>query len=441
MLLPVMRPVAVVVAGLGVVLGAQAATYAVPPGVVKLQATIKGAGGGAGGADLNGAAGKGASGAEVVVEFDVQAGQTATYETGVGGSSGQSWAKGASLAGMPGGTGGAGEGAGGNGGDAPLSNFGSPWTASAPDPDSGSGAGGGGGGASSVTVNGLWARAGGGGGGGGGSWNQTTGVDAVASSAAPVATADCATAAPGAVGEFGTGTRAGHANTGGGGGGGGGGGYLNQAGTAGVAGYDGSAPATGGGPGGSCFSPSVRLISSNPAGGGAGTTSGVPTSSDGTTVPPVAGAATNGSVSFVPVMDKSIATATAGDSVVTLGSTLPASVPDPSVVTGYEFSCSPALGGANPLLVTKVPTAALPATNGTTYTCTVTVSVKDPAGGPDLKLLVSDPVTATPSATPVVVPPPVAGATPVPGLGGAGVVLLTGLLAGMGLYRRRRGES
>lgn len=430
---PLLRPVAVALAGLGFLCGAHAATYTVPAGVTKLQVTLMGAGGGAGGADLNGAAGKGASGAAMVVEFDVQPGQTVTYETGVGGGSGESWYKQAAVPGMKGGAGGAGQGSGGNGGDAPLSNYTNP---SNPDPDSGSGGGGAGGGATSVTVNGQWARAGGGGGGGGGSWMQTTGVDAVAGTAAPVETATCDSAGAGAVGEFGTGTRAGHTNTGGGGGGGGGGGYVAQGGTGGMAGFDGSSSATGGGPGGSCYSAGVRMLSNSPAGGSPGTTAGVPTTSSGdaSSLPPTAGPGTNGSASFVPVVEPVTPTATPGDSQAIVNVTPPPSI-KPSDVVSYVFTCNPAMPITNPVPVASLPLTVTGLTNGTTYSCTVVANLIDPNTQTPYTTPVGPAATVTPSAAVV---PPVAAPTPVPGLGGAGLALLSGLVAALGLRRKRR---
>ena len=452
MCIPVLRPVSLAILSLGLAGVAQAASYTVPPGAVKLQVTLKGAGGGAGGADSPAAdtnpadlsklavGGKGVNGASLQVEFPVQAGQVAQYDAGLGGVNGEDWASagrhpdvGGDPAATPpvrptrysgiwGGNGGLGQGAGGAGGDGPRVNT---------DTWSGSGGGGGGGGASAFTVNGLWARAGGGGGGGGGSWDKN-GSDALAGSVAAQATDACKDPLAGTTGAQTSPTiwplvaSGSSGQNGGGGGGGGGGGYLAQAaaqGVGGPSGLDQQTPAAGGAAGGSCYSTAVTRLNDDPAGGGQGQAPGSTTPGDG-------------SVSVVPVMDKSIAKATAGDSLVTLDAPLPPSVPDASAVTGYEFSCTPALGAGNPLVVTAVPTAAMPAVNGTTYTCTVTVSVKDPNGGPDLKLLVSDPVSVTPTATPVV-PPVTTGATPVPGLGGAGLVLLSGLVAALGLRRKR----
>ncbi len=445
MFFPAMRPVALVLASAGLLAQAQAGTYTVPQGAVAITVTAKGAGGGAGGADeandtppTNGAGGVGSNGALLVVRFDgVTPGQTATYIEGQGGASGTSWNK-AGVIGY-GGALGAGDGTGGKGGDAPLANFS---TNPSPDPESGSGGGGGGGGASSFELGGLWVRAGGGGGGGGGSWARP----AFPQDAVPPAadqTNDCKAAQSGVAGEDGTGTRTGVPNRGGGGGGGGGGGYakLGAIPTPAAAGWDGASLERDGAHSGawglSCYSDAANLVmvSNDPVGGAPGSTN-PPLSSDGVNVPPPADPGENGSVTMVPIMDKSLIKAEAGDATVTLDAPLPPSVQDASQVTGYSFTCNPALGGGNPLVVSSVPTAALPATNDTAYTCTVVVTVKDPNGGPDLPLLPSDPVTVTPKAGPVTPPIP-SNPTPVPGLGGAGLVLLTGLLGLVGLRRKR----
>lgn len=121
------RALVVALAGAGLASHVQAATYTVPPGTTQLTVTLNGAGGGAGGADLGGAAGPGAAGTQLVVTFNVQPGDVVTYEVGSGGASGTSWDKlpnnsGANAAGMAGGAGGAGYGGGGAGGAGPLAN-------------------------------------------------------------------------------------------------------------------------------------------------------------------------------------------------------------------------------------------------------------------------------------------------------------------------------
>ncbi|WP_182343140.1 hypothetical protein [Comamonas koreensis] len=363
---------------------------------------LNGAGGGAGGADQDGAGGVGASGSQLVVELPVQPGKTAVYDFGLGGASGVSYTHGFGSAG---GVGGIGTGNGGDGGAAPISK--------PSDVNSGSGGGGGGGGASYLGYDGtMFARAGGGGGGGGGSWARDAYTNYLFQPTAAASTNDCFAPLQGQPGV--PGADSGN-ERGGGGGGGGGGGYFNQpspAGNGGARGWDGAgAPIDGahnGETGGSCHSPGMTPVSFAIAGGAAGSSSPSLTS-NGMAVPPVAAPGADGSVTIMPVMDKAIAVVQAGDGTVTLNATLPASIPDTSVVTGYSFTCNPQLGGSTPYTVTTIPTGPLPAVNGSEYTCTVVVTVKDPNGGPDLSTSTSDPASATPVASPLA--PPVANST------------------------------
>ena len=409
---------------------AHADTYTVPPGITTLKVELKGAGGGAGGADDGGAGGPGIAGSQLVVELAVQAGQTVDYGKATGGPSGGSYTIGSGTTSV---AGGAGNGSGGAGGAGPLANFG---TTPSPDPKSGSGGGGGGGGASYVSYNGLWARAGGGGGGGAGSWSRAAYL-VTTPALAPVETANCATAMAGAAGEDGTGTRAGGTNRGGGGGGGGGGGYQGAAGAGGSAGWDSAGAdvdgAHAGGVGGSCYSPGVTLVSSNPAGGGAGSAT-PPSTSDGTAVPAPAANGADGDVVLTPgPVDAVNLTATPGNASATLDATLPPSI-KPGDVTSYEFTCSPVIGTGNPLTTATLPLTVKGLTNGTTYTCTVIANLVDPNTKQPYKTPLGLDVKVTPVGPTTPTGP--AAATPVPGLGGLGLVVLSGLLTFFGLRRK-----
>lgn len=285
---------------LGMLGGAQAATYTVPANTYQLKVTLKGAGGGAGGADKadnpatqSAAGGMGIAGSLLVVQFPVNPGDTVTYEEGAGGLSGQSYN---GTTGSLGGAGGAGQGAGAAGGDAPLANAGN---------NSGSGGGGGGGGATYVTVNGMYARAGGGGGGGGGSWNLS--AYSVSPAVAGAVEEACDTGAAGTPGEAGTGNRQPNSlGRGGGGGGGSGGGFAAQpAVTPAKSGWDDARDpidgAHAGETGGSCYSTGVTLVNFDPDGGSAGS-GNPPSSSDASDPKPPADPGLPGEVIFDPIV-------------------------------------------------------------------------------------------------------------------------------------------
>ena len=411
---------------------AHADTYTVPPGINTLKVELKGAGGGAGGADDGGAGGPGIAGSQLVVELAVQAGLTVDYGKAKGGLSGGSYTIGSGTTSV---AGGAGNGNGGAGGAGPLANLGT----NPPDPKSGSGGGGGGGGASDVSYNGLWARAGGGGGGGAGSWSRAA-YGETTPALAPVETMNCATAVDGTAGEDGTGTRAGNPNRGGGGGGGGGGGYQGAAGAGGSAGWDSAHNdvdgAHAGGVGGSCYSPGVTLVSSNPAGGGAGSAA-PPSTSDGIAVPAPAANGADGDVVLTPgPVDAVNPMATPGNESATLDAKLPTSI-ESGDVTSYEFTCSPAMGAGNPLTAAKLPLTVNGLNNDTTYTCTVIANLVDPNTNQPYKTPLGLDVKVAPKGpTTPIAPAGPAAATAVPGLGGLGLVVLSGLLAFFGLRRK-----
>ncbi|QIL82005.1 IPTL-CTERM sorting domain-containing protein [Diaphorobacter sp. HDW4A] len=433
-----------------VAFGAHAASYTVPPGATKLQVTLNGAGGGAGGADLNGGGGVGANGVSLQVEFAVEPGQVLNHQAGTGGLSGYSWEEFSVTKkppqDIPGGVGGTGGGNGGRGGAAPLANFnpGEGWGPSNPDPDSASGGGGGGGGASFASITTasgtLWARAAGGGGGGGGSWSRNAST-IVIPAGSPVEAGDCNNAANGVDGEPGSGTRS-SPNRGGGGGGGSGGGYLVPGVTVApaAAGWDGAGADVDGGhqgaPGASCYSTGIGLLAFSAIGGGVGSST-PPSSSDGNSVPAPAASGTDGSVSVVPVIEPIVPVSTAGDSSGKLDATLPPSI-KPSDVVSYSYTCTPQLGSmANPVETATLPLTVTGLTNDQAYQCTVVAKLTNPNDQSTYTTPISVPTTFTPKAG-ATNPPGGSGTQAVPTLGEWAAIGLSSLMALTGLIRVRR---
>ncbi|MBK9341177.1 MAG: hypothetical protein IPN04_11610 [Rhodoferax sp.] len=223
-------------------------SYTVPANVYQISVVVRGAGGGAGGPDLN-SSGNGGSGAAVTALINVTPGQVFNANVGRGGQPGRWWGSGGNGFTPSGGAGGLGWANGGSGGSAGPTYY--------------SGGGGGGGGATSFSLGATLYMAAGGGGGGGGA-NATgsgvTGQNGGASAALGAA------AAGGVAASY----------TGDGSGGSGGGGGCTTGGAASPPVDDSISPSIAAGAGRSCAisTATVSAVTYSSAGGSGGT--GVP---------------------------------------------------------------------------------------------------------------------------------------------------------------------